>query len=158
MANQEIFTKTAVSSWKLVIGRIDEGLAALSDADFQLQIAPGKNRVFYLVGHLAAVHDRLFPMLGLGERLHPELDKNFLENPDRKFADELSAADLRKVWAEVNGKLTTAFEALRAEDWLKRHTSVSEEDFAKDPLRQPSGGFVEPDESCVVSRGAECGW
>jgi hypothetical protein len=35
------------------------------------------------MGHLTAVHDRLFPMLGLGQRLHPELDEDFLVNPDR---------------------------------------------------------------------------
>jgi len=36
---------------------------------------PGRNPVYYLMGHLALIHDRLLPMLGFGERLHPELDK-----------------------------------------------------------------------------------
>ena len=29
---------------------------------------------FYLLGHLTAMHDRMFPLLGLGDRFHPELD------------------------------------------------------------------------------------
>jgi len=37
--------------------------------------------------------------------------------------------------AKVNATLTSAIEALPAEDWLKKHESVSPEDFAKEPLR-----------------------
>src|ERR1019366_1038077 len=75
------------------------------------------------------------PLLGLGERLHPELDGPFLESPDGPGADGISAAELKKVWAEVNGKLMAAMEGLSAEQWLEAHTAVSAEDFAKDPLR-----------------------
>ena len=51
--------------------------------------------MYYLVGHLAATHDRLFPLLRLGERLHPELDSQFLETPDRKFlGDEVAPVEL----------------------------------------------------------------
>ena len=46
---------------------------------------PGKNRLYYLMGHLAATDDRLFPLLRLGERLHAELDSHFLDSPDSKF-------------------------------------------------------------------------
>ena len=133
--NEELLCLTALNSWKLVIGRFDKNLAALTDEELQRQVAPGKNRLFYLVGHLTAVHDRLFPMLGLGERLHPELDEPYVTNPDGALPDPLSASDLRKAWAEVNGKLTDAFERFTAADWLERHTAVSDEDFAKDATR-----------------------
>jgi len=33
------------------------------------QVAPGKNRLIYLWGHLTAVNDGLLPLLGIGERL-----------------------------------------------------------------------------------------
>jgi hypothetical protein len=81
------------------------------------------------------VHDRMLPLLGLGERLHPELDAAFLDNPDGPAANEVSTADLRKAWTEVNSKLTAAFEALRPAQWLEKHTAVSEQDFAKEPHR-----------------------
>ena len=134
MTNEELFAKTTVNSWKLAIDRLDKTFSSLSDVELQTRVAPGRNRVFYLLGHLTAVHDRLFPMLGFGERLHPELDEDFLTNPDGKSPDRVSAADLRHAWSEVNQKLMAAFVALPAE-WLKKHAAVSEEDFAKEPHR-----------------------
>jgi hypothetical protein len=44
----------------------DHQSVALESADWS---------VLYLVGHLIATHDRMFPLLDLGERLHPELDE-----------------------------------------------------------------------------------
>jgi hypothetical protein len=81
------------------------------------------------------VHDRLFPLLGLGERLHPELDEPYITNADGGLTDPVSASDLKKAWSEVNGKLTAAFEGFTPEEWLQKHTAVSDEDFAKDPTR-----------------------
>jgi uncharacterized damage-inducible protein DinB len=135
VANDELFGITALNSWKLVMGRFDQNLAARSDEQLQTQVAPGKNRLFYLVGHLTAVNDRLFPMLGLGERLHPELDETCITKPDGALPDPVSAAELRKAWTEVNSKLTAALERFATEDWLQKHTAVSNEDFAKDPTR-----------------------
>ena len=135
MTQDELFINTVLSTWKLVIGRLDQAVASFSDQQFQQEVAPKKNRIFYLVGHLTAVHDRLFPMLGLGERLHPELDEPYLINPDRTLPDPVSAADLKQAWTEVNGKLTAAFEKMAPQDWLQKHSAVSEEDFAKEPLR-----------------------
>jgi hypothetical protein len=77
----------------------------------------------------------MLPMLGIGERLHPELDEPFITNPDKALADSVSASDLKKAWTEVNHKLTVAFERFTPEDWVQKHTAVSDEDFAKDPTR-----------------------
>ena len=74
-------------------------------------------------------------MLGLGERLHPELDDIFITSPDRTRPDSVSATDLKQAWSEVNTKLTAAFEKLTPQQWLEKHTAVSDEDFAKDPTR-----------------------
>ena len=65
------------------LDRLNKTFDAMSDEELQQEIAPGKNRIFYLLGHLAAVHDRMLPLLGLGIRLHVELDQDFLTNPDR---------------------------------------------------------------------------
>jgi hypothetical protein len=74
-------------------------------------------------------------MLGIGERLHPELDEPYIANPDRAFADPVSTSGLRKAWTEVNSSLTVAFEKFTPGDWLQKHSAVSDEDFAKDPMR-----------------------
>lgn len=135
MTNEELFTGTAIHNWRLVLGRFNQLLSSLSDDQLQQEVSPGRNRVYYLLGHLAAVHDRMLPMLGLGERLHPELDNQFITNPDRVLPDTISAANLRQTFAAVNTKLTAAIETLPPMDWLKKHEAVSEEDFAKEPLR-----------------------
>ena len=135
MKNEETIGVTVLNSWKLAINRFGKTLSELSDEQFQQQVASGRNRVFYLLGHLTATHDRMFPLLGIGERLHPELDDAYITNADKLIADPLPAAEVRRAWAEVNDKLTRAFEAFTLEDWLQKHTAVSDEDFAKDPGR-----------------------
>jgi hypothetical protein len=74
MTTDELFAKTGIQSWKLAISRLNQLLSSLSDDDLQREVASERNRVYYIVGHLAATHDRMFPLLRLGERLHPELD------------------------------------------------------------------------------------
>jgi hypothetical protein len=135
MTTEELMSTTAVNTWKLVIGRFDKGIASLTGEQLQQQVAPGRNRLLYLVGHLTAVHDRMFSLLNIGERLHPELDDIYITNPDKTHPDPLSAADLKQAWTEVNAKLTAAFEKLTPQEWLQKHTAVSDEDFAKDPTR-----------------------
>jgi len=131
----DLFASTAVSQWKINLDRLNKMFDTFSDEELQQEIAPGKNRIFYLLGHLTAVHDRMLPLLRLGMRLHVELDQDFLTNPDRTAPDRISAAALRQAWATVNDTLTRAIEALPAEAWLERHDAVSAEDFAKEPLR-----------------------
>jgi uncharacterized damage-inducible protein DinB len=135
MTTEEQLSNTALNAWKLVTGRLDTAISPLTDEQLQKQVAPGKNRLLYLVGHLTAVHDRMFSLLGLGERLHPELDEIYITNPDRALPDPVSAANLKHAWNEVNSKLTAAFETLTPQQWLEKHTAVSDEDFAKDPTR-----------------------
>lgn len=135
MTVEEQLSNTALNAWKLVIGRFDTAIGPLTDEQLQRQVAPGKNRLLYLVGHLTAVHDRLFPLLRVGERLHPELDDIYITNPDRAQPDPVSASALKQAWTEVNSKLTAAFENLTPQQWLEKHGAVSDEDFAKDPTR-----------------------
>ena len=135
MTNEEIFAAVAIKTWNRAIGRLDQLLSSLTDDEFQTEVSPGRNRVYYVVGHLAATHDLMIPLLGLGERLCPELDDIFIANPDRTFPDKFSAAELRKALTEVNAKLTEAISALPAAELLKRHSSISVEEFANEPLR-----------------------
>jgi hypothetical protein len=118
-----------------MISRLARTLSSLSDDELQLEVAPGRNRVYYILGHLTAFHDRLLPQLGLGKRLYPELDNLFVANPDRSFQDTFTGAELRRMFAEINAKATSGIPAMPPADLLKRHESVSESDFAKDPLR-----------------------
>jgi hypothetical protein len=135
MTTEELAISSVLSSWRLVTGRADRLFSGLTEEQLFREVAPGRNRPIYIWGHVTAVHDALFTILGLGERLHPELDAIFVSNPDKTVEDVLSGAALKPMWDEINERLYTEFKGLSGEDWLKRHMSVSEEDFARDPIR-----------------------
>jgi hypothetical protein len=134
MSEQALVT-AAVNSWKLNIERADRLFSPLTEEQLLKEVAPGKNRLIYLWGHLTAVHDRMLPLLVLGARLHPEYDPLFITSPDKAAPTLPAAGQIKKAWDEINGTLLAGFESLSAVDWLKKHASVSDEDFAKDPQR-----------------------
>jgi hypothetical protein len=125
----------ALSNWDQSIKRTTETFNNLSDEELFHEIAPGKNRAVYLLGHLAAVHDRMLPVLGLGERQYPFLDEAFINAKDKAVANLPAVGELRSCWKKINEALEQKFRAMEPEGWLQRHTAVSEEDFAKEPHR-----------------------
>jgi len=134
MTSQQLSVKVAINSWRLVLERADKKFSNLTEDQLLREVAPGRNRLIYIWGHLTAIHDAMFPILGLGSRLHPELDNIFISSPD-KTTQLLPAREVKKCWEEVNGKLLSQFESLSADEWLLRHHAMSEEDYAKDPTR-----------------------
>ena len=135
VTSHELSVKVAIKSWRLVLERANKALSNLPEDQLLKEVAPGRNRLIYLWGHLTAVHDAMFPILGLGERLHPELDAIFVSSPDKTGAELPAVGELRKCWDEVNGKLLSQFAMLSENEWLRRHNAVSEEDYAQDPTR-----------------------
>ena len=121
--------------WKTQIDRTDKFFGSLSSEEVLQEIAPGRNRLLYLWGHLTAIHDAMLPLLGLRERLHPEFDVAFVSSPDRPGADGPSHEQVRRAWNVVNAELLKGFETMSRSDWLQRHAAVSEADFAKDASR-----------------------
>src|ERR1700743_2178446 len=120
---QELAIKLLLDNWYSHVKRTDNLLSALSDEQLQLEVAPGRNRGIYLLGHLAAVHDRMLPLLNFGKQLHPELDEPFITKPDKAVKDLPSAAELRGHWQEVNETLAKHFTSLQPDDWFQKHTS-----------------------------------
>ena len=135
MTPEESTVATALQSWTINVGRADKLFSGLDENQILQEIAPGRNRLVYLWGHLLAVHDAMAPLLGLGERLHPELDAMFLTEADKKVAVLPSAADLKKYWDEVHGRLLEGFKRFTPSDWVQKHTAMSDEDFKANPLR-----------------------
>jgi DinB superfamily len=127
--------QVALSSWDMQNSRFLKLLDALTDEQLQSEIAPGRNTGVYLLGHLAAVHDYMLPLLGLGERLFPDLEEPFLRKPDKSGLDFPSVAELKSQYAAVNAALSTGFATLSPENWLEKHTSISDADFQKEPHR-----------------------
>ncbi|MEP7118971.1 MAG: DinB family protein [Acidobacteriota bacterium] len=135
MTPEQSLAATALQSWTMNITRAEKVFSGLTDEQLQQPIAPGKNRLVYLWGHLIAVHDGMLPLLAIGPRLHPELDAPFLKEADSAATAMPSAGMLKKQWAEVNAALQTGFDRFTPAEWTERHTSVSEADFAANPLR-----------------------
>jgi hypothetical protein len=125
-----------LSVWKSDVGRVTKFFRDLSDEELQREICPGKNRLIYLLGHLTAVHDALFPLFGLGESHYPEMREAFITSPDRApVQDGFSGEDLKHRWLSVNEALLLSFDGLSPSQWLEKHTAVSDEDFKQDPSR-----------------------
>src|SRR5258708_25009305 len=135
MTNEELFLAVALNGWKENIERADKMFSGLSEGELLKEVAPGKNRMIYLWGHLTATHDAMLPLLGFGRRRYPEFDVVFISNPDKTQAAVPSAELVRKAWIEVNARLFEGFASLSAGDWLKRHAPVAVEDFLSQTVR-----------------------
>jgi len=135
MNKEELGIKMIIAEWQKQNARLDKLLETLSEEQLKAETAPGRNSGIYLVGHLAAVNDGMLPLLGFGEKLHPELANIFLTNPDKSSLSRPSPDELKNYWKEINAKLSQHINELKPEEWFTRHTAVSEEDFAKEPHR-----------------------
>src|SRR5580700_10198939 len=119
MTSHKLPVQVAINSWRLVVERANKILSSLTEDEFFTEVAPGRNRLIYLLGHLTAIHDAMFPILGLGERLHPELDAIFVSSPDKVGVEVPPVGELRKYWDEVNAKLLSQFATLSENEWLQ---------------------------------------
>src|SRR5712691_8174815 len=135
MSTENSLIDAALRGWKSNVERIDKLFWTLSPGQLELQVAPGKNRLIYLWGHLAAVNDGLLPLLGRGERLHPEPDAMFVTKADKSVEITVTAQSLKSAWDKINEKLWEGFSKFSPADWAGRHTAVSEEEFKREPNR-----------------------
>src|SRR5246500_722797 len=96
MGNEGSYVALGLKVWKAQIERADKLFGGFSSEGLLREIAPGRNRLLYLWGHLTATHDAMLPLLGLGERLHPEFEVAFISNPDKSQASIPSHEQVRQ--------------------------------------------------------------
>ncbi len=136
MDNQiELAIKIALDAWHAEITRTDKLFNELTDEQLQSEVSAGRNTGTYLLGHLTAVHDALFPLLGIGEKLYPELEGPFIKNPHNSGVEKPPIIHLRNYWKLVNEKLSEHFNQFTPAEWFQKHTSVDDQDFLKQPHR-----------------------
>ena len=128
-SSEERMIDSTLRAWRFNADRIDKFFNALSPDQLEQEIATGRNRLIYLWGHIAALNDRLFPLVGLGPRLYPEMEVMFIANPDRAAITVYSAEQLKQAWNQINERLLADFSRWSPAEWLERHTAVSAEDF-----------------------------
>lgn len=135
MEQKEIFTQMAIKAWDTQITRGDKFFNALNDEAMLKEIAPGKNRIIYLLGHLIAVNDNMNALFGMSERSYAHLDEAFIKKPDRSGLPMPDGETLKQAWKKSNQQLSSLFARMTPEDWLARHTSMTDEDLVKEPTR-----------------------
>src|SRR5579862_4145979 len=104
MGNEGSYTALGLKVWKAQVDRADKLFGTLSSEQILQEIAPGRNRLLYLWGHLTAIHDAMLPLLGLGKRTYPEFDVAFVINPDKSQTFTPSHEEIRRAWIAVNGR------------------------------------------------------
>lgn len=134
MNTTAVTVKMMLDRWFALIKNFNDVLNALSDEQLQKEIAPGKNRGIYLLGHLIAVHDDMLILLDAGDKLYPEINETF-KAPDKSVAEIPSAKELRAMWNKQNEVVSEKLNSIQPEQWFEKHTVVSVEDFAKEPHR-----------------------
>lgn len=135
MNSTQLIVKMVLDRWDASLKNFDKLLQTLNDAQFGKDIVPGKNRGIYILGHLIAVHDDMLRKLDMGEMQYPEMQKIFVEAPDKTETNLPSMTELRNRWKLQYELLNEKFSHFKAEDWLEKHTAVSEVDFKKEPHR-----------------------
>ncbi len=135
METKQVMVKMILDRWNALTKNCDTILNAVTDEQLQKEIAPGKNRGIYLLGHLIAVHDDMLPLLSLGDKQYPDLYEPFLKSPDKSGAVVPSAKELRDIWSKQSEFLAQKFSSLQPDEWFEKHSSVSAEDFANEPHR-----------------------
>lgn len=135
MAHTETIVKMILDRWNGSIANFDKILNDISDEQLQKEIAPGKNRGTYLLGHLIAVHDAMLTLLDMEPKLYPELEEAFIKSPDKAVTSIPSASELRSSWHKQCQALQQKFETLSPNEWFEKHTAVSAEEFATEPHR-----------------------
>lgn len=125
----------ALNAWAGQNKQVTAYFQKYEDSFYLNEVAPGRSRAIYLLGHLVAVNDGLLTLFGLGDKLYPELEAIFLKSPDNASTTMSSIAELKQKWEKVNETLTIHFNSMTPDSWLDRHTAVSPEDFQREPMR-----------------------
>src|SRR5258708_28385266 len=118
MTTEQLTVRIILASWKNTMGRANKVFSELTERQFLQEVAPGRNRILYLLGHLTAVHDGLHTILGLGERLHPELDATFVSKPDKEIETLPSILEFTKYLNAVSSSPVEKVWRLFPEEWL----------------------------------------
>ena len=71
MTTEKSLIDSAIRGWKSNVERADKLLGGLSPEQLEQEVAPGRNRLIYLWGHLAAANDGYYHCSGLQKDFIP---------------------------------------------------------------------------------------
>lgn len=135
MTQQEIFIQMCLKSWNIQVQSTSRILDSLDDQALIQPIAPGKNTVAYLIGHLIAVNDTMIGLFGIGDRLYHHLDDQYVKNADSKTTGLVEARALKDEWKRSNDELSRLFSTIAPAEWFTKHSAMTETDLEREPGR-----------------------
>lgn len=135
MTPEQAFLDAALNSWRSNMDRASNFFRSLTGEELEVQVAPARNRLAYIWGHLTAMNDAILPLFGFGQRRYPELDNAFVSAIDHAVFQIPSGLELNRIWTELDLVLWTEFKKLSPSDWLQRHEGISPEEFVREPHR-----------------------
>src|ERR1700756_972973 len=98
MTPEQTFVDSALRSWRSNMDRAGKFFGSLTREELQLEVAPGRNRLIYIWGHLAAINDAMLPLFGFGPRQYTGLDAAFVSQPDHAVSHILTGPELSEIW------------------------------------------------------------
>jgi hypothetical protein len=132
--SEKLIIDQCVKAWEQRVAQATKLFESLGDWAMDTEVAPGRNKVVYIIGHLLVVHDRMAEGMELGERSHAELDHLFIDaqQPDAVYPE---TAQLKESWDKLHQFINQKINAMTTEEWLARHIYVTPEEFATQPER-----------------------
>ncbi len=131
----DLLVKMNLTAWEMQNKRFDELIEKLSDEQLLNETAQGRNTGVYLLGHITAVSDDIFRLLGLRDKMFPGYAEIFIKSPDKMGKSFPTITELKSAYHAVTTELNSHLSKFSNEDWLSKHTAVSDEDFANEPTR-----------------------
>jgi uncharacterized damage-inducible protein DinB len=121
--------------WDTYNKRMEKVIQTIDNQNYNTAIVRGGNSPSWLLGHLADTDDKLLELFGIGKRLFPELSSIYHHEKGSNQTGHLTKDEMLAKWKLILAELDRAFKSWSENDWLSRHTAVSEEDFKKEPHR-----------------------
>src|SRR5258706_13995963 len=114
--NNELLVEMVLTTWIKYIDKTNELMAGLTDEELLTEIAPGRNRGIYIVGHLIAIHHKMLPILGICPEMNPKLFDIYAKKPDNKSETPYTISVLKEKWDQQNKVLEDYFEKATTDD------------------------------------------
>ncbi|GAC1587892.1 MAG: hypothetical protein NVS3B19_07190 [Ginsengibacter sp.] len=74
-------------------------------------------------------------IFGLGQPLFPEYEQPFIRTPDHSGQEFPSPSELRENYKKHREELKSIFEKITLDEWMSKHSLMSDDDFEKEPTR-----------------------
>lgn len=142
---QDLFIATILKNWHLQVRRGKALLDSITEDEIMKEVAHGKNRGIYIVGHIVAYHDLLGEILGYGKRKYPPLQTIFIETADKSGLEMPSYAEIKVLYEDLHKNIAEQLEDYPIEQWYQKHEAMTDDDFEKDPSRNKLNVLV----SCI---------